>query len=296
MPFTAIPKQVIVDGTHPLARGLICAYPARDLYDTSRVVFAVEAPEGGVRVSDRLFARSGASFTSSSFGRAMLFDGTNDRFTYESSAFSNTYVRYSWMVLLRADAIPSAAKVGQPVVSTQTSAENTHGTGFLFSWDHTSAAFRQAVAHSDSIGFKAAKLTSTLAATTWYVIVGTYDGINIRAYLDGKLEATTAAGDPLASFKFALGANAAGTSAFAGQIADFRFWDRALPSSLIAQYGRIDSPKFWSLYTLPKRVAGQSSTSTTVNTYLQGDRYLNYKDLQPGYTVQSQGFTGSKRY
>jgi hypothetical protein len=63
-----------------------------------------------------------------------------------------------------------------------------------FSWSHNNATFLRALYHQlASSVYVAAKLTTVVVGGTFYHIVGTWDGANVRVYLNGVLEATTAA-------------------------------------------------------------------------------------------------------
>ena len=218
-------------------------------------------------------------------GRAWTFDGTNDVLGYRASSFAASALNngYTVAIVVRGNAAPSAAKVGQAI-----------SCGPIFSWDHTSAGFRQAWFHG---GIQVAKLTTTLAANITYWTCGTFDGSTVRAYLNGRLEASAAA--TVQAYNTALlgtiGAHTTPANYFAGEVGSVVILPYALPLQAASQlYVQMMHGHAHLKPSFLRFAAFKNLSTSTV--YLQGDRYLNYKDLQPGYTVQSQGFTGSKRY
>ena len=102
--------------------------------------------------------------------------------------------------------------------------ENANGFDIVFRQAGCrAAAFTQAAAHQDSSGWKSAKILSSLAAATWYYIAATYDGSDIRVYLDGSLEDTQPAGTPLVSAgDFSIGSSFVGNDPFPGHLDEVR--------------------------------------------------------------------------
>jgi hypothetical protein len=148
--------------------------------------------QGGMTSTDQVAAKigGGLNFIATAYVNA----GT-------STVFSLPV--YSWSLWINGNAAPGCLTSGdnqQPLLKD---------TQFQFNWSHWppttcpgDTTFVQAAAHSDAASFwNAAKITSVnpLLANTWYYVVGTYDGTNLRVYLNGGLEATTAAGAPLVS-------------------------------------------------------------------------------------------------
>lgn len=179
------------------------------------------------------------------------------------------------------------------------------GTYFFdFTWDHTSVGARQAVSGRESGGaFKDAKLTSTLSSGVWYHIAGTYDGTNVKAWLNGVAEATTACAafpttpDPTIS----AFTNNAGTGQFVdGDIAELGVWKTPLSTDDIVQLALGVSPlmiradslmAYWPLIrNIYDSVGGSiTATGTTVSdhprviypTGFQGNSYSDVVDKSP---------------
>ncbi len=71
---------------------------------------------------------------------------------------------------------------------------------------------------------------------TWKHYAGTYDGQEVRLYVDGELAATTAAGPmPKSSAELFIGALMPGSRTLDGQMADARIYDRALGADEVAR-------------------------------------------------------------
>lgn len=136
---------------------------------------------------------------------------------------------YTYHFFYNGATAPGSAVVSQPfTVSTVGGATGTDPSqqDLGFSWSHPAAAFRQAAYQQVSPStYVSAKLTSVLSAGVWYAIGVTWDSTNLRVYLNGALQATTAAGGLQTNTNFpphvcALG-GAAGTASYdAGTIAE----------------------------------------------------------------------------
>jgi len=85
------------------------------------------------------------------------------------------------------------------------------------------------------------KSATALSTTYWQHLVGTYDGANVRFYLDGVLEATTACTTGIMNVGnyFGIGAGYSGTvNYFDGKIDHVKVWQRALSATEIkVEYG-----------------------------------------------------------
>jgi hypothetical protein len=142
----------------------------------------------------------------------------------------------------RNTAAPGTAAIQRPfgVVSA------TNAYYFAFSWDHTTPGRTQAIVADEAGGTsRVAQLTSPLLADTWYAIGGSYDGTNIKAWLSGSAEATTACAalgtieDPSPSIVSSKG----GTNDFDdGTIAEFAVWNAALSADEMAILAKKVSP------------------------------------------------------
>ncbi len=82
-------------------------------------------------------------------------------------------------------------------------------------------------------------MSTTLTGTgTWYHVVGTYDGTNLRIYVNGVLEATTASSlsMPGNALPLRIGQSAAGYEFFDGTIDDVAIYSSALGASAIQEH------------------------------------------------------------
>jgi len=196
---------------------------------------------------------------------------------YVKSASFTGPTRFTFHFWYRNAATPDSGAT-RTVLNLTDNAASGYDMGF--SWDHTSASFRQAVymAQADYT-FQAAKLTTAVAADTWYAIAGLYDGTTLEAYLAGTREAQTAATDPDSGTTTKLTALAAywGTEGGSpqydqGTIAEVALWDAALSAAeLLALAGGV-SPRtlrrdnlllYWPLWGLDTTEPDLSANNRT---------------------------------
>jgi hypothetical protein len=125
-------------------------------------------------------------------------NGTTDKVVNTGAGIQigvNANQGFSFHFLIKGDAAPGTVTVTMPYAlacpnaNTVNTAENIG-----FSWDHSTAGFKQAAFIRTAPGVHvAAALTSVLSGGVWYAIGATWDGANLRAYLNGVVQATTAA-------------------------------------------------------------------------------------------------------
>ena len=149
---------------------------------------------------------------------------------------------YSWSMWVKGTMAPTcnAGSNGQPMWNADSQ--------FNFAWQHNSCAFYKAAAHTDGT-WRSAQIQSPMSAGVWYHIAGTYDGANLRVYLNGVLEATTAHGAPLtATGSLSLG-NGVGSTNFAGELDEVRVSSTARSAAwLVTAYNNQSSPStFYSV-------------------------------------------------
>jgi outer membrane protein assembly factor BamB len=157
---------------------------------------------------------------------------------------------YSWSMWLKGDSAPITGlpQNQQPIWNANRQ--------FNFSWGHGVAAFTKAAAHEDSTGWKASKIVTNLIANTWYYIAATYDGANLRVYLNGALENTQAAGAPLVSAGvFSIGGSFVGNDPFPGDLDEVRVSNVARsPEWIATAYNNESSPS--TFYTVGPELSG----------------------------------------
>ena len=66
------------------------------------------------------------------------------------------------------------------------------GNNYVFSWDHTDAYMQSIAFFNEQKAWPVAKVKKKLNAEEWYHIVGTWDGVNLKIYLNGILSNETA--------------------------------------------------------------------------------------------------------
>ena len=149
---------------------------------------------------------------------------------------------YSWSMWVKGAVAPTcnAGSNGQPLWNADAQ--------FNFAWQHNSCTFHKAAAHTDGT-WRSAQIQSAMSAGVWYHVAATYDGANLRVYLNGALEATTAHGAPLAvAGSLSLG-NGVGFTNFAGQLDEVRVSTGARSAAWITtEYNNQSSPStFYSV-------------------------------------------------
>lgn len=172
---------------------------------------------------------NGPLWTVGQFGSALSFDGINDRGSL-TPAFN--LARYTWSMRVKGTAAPSTSQADQIIINGNTT------DSFGFSWHHTASTFLQAAYQADSGGvYTPVKLTSSLQANVWYHITTTYDGTNLRIYLNGNLEATAASNAPRTPVgNFFLGGSnlGGGNNQFSGLVDDICIRNWALSEKEIS--------------------------------------------------------------
>ena len=178
---------------------------------------------------------SGLSFISGGSGSGTLVD-LGDQAVYQLAV-------YSWSMWVKGTVDPACnagGTNGQPLWNADSQ--------FNFAWQHTGCTFNKAAAHTDGT-WRSAQIQSPMSAGVWYHVAGTYDGTNLRVYLNGILEATTAHGAPItAAGSLSLG-NGVGATNFAGQLDEVRVSNTARSAAwLRTEYNNQSSPStFYSV-------------------------------------------------
>lgn len=123
----------------------------------------------------------------------------------------------------------------------------TEGGGWNFEQQSSKMSFACGTGTSSN-AYKSATSTTTFSsyAPGWHMFTGTYDGLNTKIYIDGKLETTTTAyttKTPIyyASNSIFIGAEASGSQTtptspyYTGKLSDVRIYARALTDSEIEE-------------------------------------------------------------
>lgn len=137
---------------------------------------------------------------------------------------------------------------------------------FALAWDHTTAALDTGMFVKATTGWKNSN-DAVVSAGTWYHFVGTYDGADVSAYLNGTRATFVNAGTfNIATSADVVGIGATGTpsSFFDGKVSHVRILNSALSADYIAtEYNNQSSPAtFYSIAEGAQQVAQDTKTLT----------------------------------
>lgn len=163
-----------------------------------------------------------ASWTTGKIGGGLSFDGVDD---YVDTNYVTDLPTWTIATWVKSPTAPSSSAASGPV--------HRHAN-FQINWNHPNSTFRGAVAFrkgSESTGTWYPASFGSLQADTWYYLVATYDGENLKAYKDGIPITTnpTPSGNPSSepsTLKFGRHSN--GAQYFNGTADEIRVYGRAL--------------------------------------------------------------------
>lgn len=161
------------------------------------------------------------------FGGALHFDGEDD---YVETNYSGNLPVWTVAAWINGDAEPASQGPSGPV---------HWQTNLQINWDHQDDNFRGAAGTMVQDTWYGASF-GDLQANTWYHLVATYDGENLKAYKNGVLitKTTTALGSSSSeSETLKLGRHSTYTGAtnyFRGSVDDVRLYNYALPADDIS--------------------------------------------------------------
>ena len=121
---------------------------------------------------------------------------------------------------------------------------------------------------------KSVSSTTALSAGTWAHVVMSYNGTDLKIYVNGVEEGSIASGNPITSYitpEFVLGRASATANYFNGQIADLYYYDYALSAGEIATLVSTRNPAQYTL-TGSAGTGGSISPSGTTNVIEGGSR------------------------
>ncbi len=130
------------------------------------------------------------------------------------------------------------------------------------------------------INFQSAASPTNIPLNTWVHLVGTYDGTNIRIYVDGVLQGTTSApgitfpgqavGNPIVFGAELEGANYQGY--LDGHISEAAIWSRALNQAEITtlQAGTLPPPSGGGAFCKPNSCVAQDNSCNVASNICQG--------------------------
>jgi hypothetical protein len=165
-----------------------------------------------------------ARVTTGKFGRALTFDGVNDLVTIPDSA-SLDITRMTLEAWVRPTVLGTAwrsvllkEQPGDFVYALYATTNASRPSGYVFIG-----------------GEKEARGTAALTVNTWTHLATTYDGANLRLYVNGTLVKTTAQTGNIATSSGALqlGGNTIWGEWYAGTLDDVRVYNKALTAAEI---------------------------------------------------------------
>jgi hypothetical protein len=188
--------------------------------------------------------------------QALSFDGATQ---YVSTASFIPQDIYTWSIWANS---PVAGGGTSQLRCLITSADN-----FGIFWTHIAPAFAAAAYQQDvSAAYFSAKAVTTLSAGIWWHLCATWDSINLRFYVNGNLEATTA----VSSVKnntgtLYLATNVSNDYYFSGSVDDVRFYTRVLtPAEVFQLYA--DPARDRVPYQTRGRVKGPTGAASITGT------------------------------
>jgi hypothetical protein len=165
---------------------------------------------------------NGPTFNSANRG-SIVFDGTNDYVAGTSAIFiPGTITLTAW---IRHNTITNGQKRYVTMQNETAVIRQNFTAGQLHFYIITSSTIKQIT------------ISNAIANNTWYHIVGTWDGINMRLYQNGKLVGSSVPGGTMqtTSLNYAVGSTISGTEFMSGNISQSCIYTRALSQNEVLQ-------------------------------------------------------------
>ena len=178
---------------------------------------------------------NGPTWTTGQIGGAVDFDGNNDYITVPDNDLYDVGTTATYSAWVNPAAIGSGMYIFE---KTQAGAEDKS----LYVTSAGKAGFYlYNVSDWHDAGIESA---TTLSAGTWYHIVGTYDGVRARLYVNGVLENSRAVTGNVADSigAFVIGSRNGVSNFFSGSIDEMRFYNRPLSADEVSQLYRLTTP------------------------------------------------------
>ena len=173
-------------------------------------------------------------FVEGKSGKALSFDGVDDFVEiWNSNGLSlEKFTISSWV---KASNTPKTSEYSQWI---------SKNSNYVFSWDHLNPSLKQSIAFYDGSVWRNSKIKSNLLANTWYHIAASYNGTDLKIYLNGKLEDSNSFRNPIFNTKnltIGSGENPSLT-AFKGVVDEVKIWNRDLTENEIkAEFENVPS-------------------------------------------------------
>jgi len=156
-------------------------------------------------------------------GGALQFDGMND---YVDTQYSENLPRWTVSAWVRSPRAPRQGSVGGPV---------HREANYQFNWNHDDSRFRGTAALLIGDTWYPAHF-GALLANQWYHLAATFDGMSLKAYVNGVLTEANPAAQGVPSWdgnSLKIGRHAGGPWYFTGTVDDVRIYNRPLTDAEI---------------------------------------------------------------
>ncbi len=163
---------------------------------------------------------------------SMSFDGSDDYIDVGDNNSLNPTSQLTLSVWVK--------KIGSGTGSTpavySSSKSSSNNGGFLITLHPTSSRFQFYVDTTGSGGWVSIQNNVGIVTNQWYHIVSTWDGSNIKMYVDGVLQTNTASVSQIVySIDISATIGKYATSYFNGSIDEVAIWDTALTSTQVSE-------------------------------------------------------------
>ncbi len=235
MPFLVNPSR--------FAGGGLSAYAAAVLVDAPQAYYRLGESSGTV-MTDQIAARNG-TYTNITLGTAGLVTGDADTAATFNGTTTDAIVTYaSWMDVTTAfstEAIikPTGVSGAQPIADR----DNSAGRAYLWRLNGDKLEF---ITSGGTVGIVFCTGTTALTGGTKYHVAATFDGSNIRIYINGTLEKTQAAAGAMngtSTSNLTVGESYAGSGVianrFTGVIDEVAYYNTVLSGARIAAHAAL---------------------------------------------------------
>lgn len=247
--------------------------------DYSKIVLLGQTPGTvlRIRVWENFFGISNAQFQVSAYeyvnpATHLNFDGIDD--VVDLGSGLTTYFTGKTQVTLQAWVRPETTSLFGVIVGNYNYPTNVNAMQMLLRREGTNYSFWL----DSGSGYTAVTAVNSVIVDTWQHITGTWDGTNMRIYINGTLINTVAKTGtiPAKTTSFSIGFNASSSERFDGDIDEVRIWDIALTATDIMNTMNCEAqqqPELIAHYKLNQGFDAVSNASETIATDSSGNGY-----------------------
>lgn len=231
---------------------------------------------------------NGPLWSQGKFGQSLKFDGSNDHVTVGDQLDFNGNTPFALSSWVNLTAAPAASQFGQIL--------SKYDAGSAGEWWFAIDENRN-VSFLRECGSFGTVSTSTINLNTWYHVAGTYDGTNLRIYINGVLDKTTADSCSITNqtVDMMIGAGDDGSTVdnvINGAVDDIRIYDYARSAKQILEDMNTSHPIVGTPVSGP---AGHWSfdegNGTTAN-----DKSVNRNNLTSGGILATTMYTNAGKF